>query len=338
MFRLGASMETIMLRKFAKPRSKDEKYYLNWNNCVNFINSKEWGRISKTKNSEIFFKLEGFDRVGLDGLMWLLLMGEILYKNNNYLILNLPKKESILRYIKSVGFHKIASDLFEIFPMFYLDEIKEYEEEKKGVKIKKVTNVNLQNIKRDFFWFIESGEFTKMRGTKHLLDEIFSEYTQSLLVTIISELLNNIIEHSGETINTGYGYTATFISGKKINIFIADVGIGFRKGLERKELVTKSDQEAIKKAFLFKYYKDTKVEGRGIFEVLKCLRKLGGWMLIRSGEAEGRLEMSEIRLYKEENEDEIIRKLVEDKLRIYKKGYFPGVQYSILIDTKRHYV
>ena len=61
-------------------------------------------------------------------------------------------------------------------------------------------------------------------------------------------------------------------------------------------------------------------------------------MLIRSGEAEGRLEMSEIRLYKEENEDEIIRKLVEDKLRIYKKGYFPGVQYSILIDTKRHYV
>jgi len=326
----------IILRNFAKPSRKDGKYYLNWDNCFNFINSKEWGKISKIKNSEIFFKLKGFDRVGLDGLMWLLLMGEILHKNNNYLILNLPKEQNILKYIKSVGFHKIASDLFGIYPMFYLDEIGE-RKEKKGVEIKKVTNVNLQNIKREFRGFFKSEGFTRMIDIG-ATGEISLQYIQPLLVPILFELLNNIIEHSGKTINTGYGYTAIFISGKKINIFIADVGIGFRKGLERKGLATESHQEAIKKAFLFKYYKDTEVEGRGIFEVLKCLRKLGGWVRVRSVEAEGYLDMSEARSYKEKNEDKIIKKLIENKLMAYKRGYFPGVQYSILIDTKGHYV
>ena len=331
-------METAIIRNYAKPE-KNGIYYLNWSNCINFIVSEDWDKISKIKNSEILFNLEGFDRVNLDGLMWLLLIGEILHKNNNYLILNLSKNEMILKYIKSVGFHEIASEFFEIYPIFYLDEIKEYKT-KKGTKIKKVINVNLQNVKEEFRRFIESEEFAEMMDIK-LTDQIFWEYVRPLLIPIISELLNNIIEHSGSTINSGHGYAAVFESGKKVNIFIADAGVGFRKGLERKGLFVKSEKEAIKKAFLFKYFQDNQdteeVEVKGIFEVLKNLRKLGGWLRIRSGEAEGSFgfRREDVRLYKEQNEDEIVREMVEKELVIYQKGYFPGVQYSILIKKRK---
>ncbi len=325
-------METVVLINYAKPKAK--KYYLNWDTCTSFIASKKWDEISKIKNSNIVFDLEGFDVVNLDGLVWILLIGEMLYKNNNYLILKLPRNEMILKYIKTVGFDQVASKVFELFPKFWVASIEEYKTIK-GIKIKKVQDINIQNVSEEFRIFIKSKEFIKLTNIE-TTGQIFWEYIQPLLMPIISELLSNIIEHSGEKVNTGNGYVTMFVSGKKINILIADAGVGFKKGLERKGLLVKDEAEAIKKAFLFKYFRNTKVEGRGIFEVLKCLRKLGGWLRIRSVKAEGNVGFAsgDVRLYKEHNEDVVIKEIIERQLKIYEKGNFPGVQYSILIDTQ----
>lgn len=319
-------MESIILKNFAKP-TKEGKYYLNWSNCRNFI-SKKWDKLSKLENSVIRFDLEGFDFINLDGLIWLLLIGEILH-NNNYLILNLPRDKQLLKYMKSVGFHQIAAEIFDIYPKFYIEEVEEYKLSK-GIRIEKVSSVNLQNVQKNFHRFIESKDFYKMLNIAYT-GQISWEYIP-YLVLIISELLSNIVEHSGKTLNTGEGYAGMFVSGQKINIIVADAGVGFTKGLKRKEIIVKSSEEAIKKAFLFRYYKNkTKVEGKGIFEALKCIRKLGGSVRIGSENAEGNLSMKG-RLYEEKNEDEKLKQIIEKELKSYSRRYFPGVQYSILLD------
>lgn len=326
-------VKDITLSTFAILRKG--KRYLNWDSCINFINSKEWNEISKIEKSLIAFNLKDINIINLDGLLWLLLIGEILHKKNNYLVLNLPRDEEILKYVKSVNFHIIAAEagLFEISPRFYLDEIEEYKR-LMGTKIKKVTDETLKEVTNEFNAFFNSEEFAHMVGIEYQ-DQIYWEYIP-LLRSILFELSTNIIEHSGEIKNTGHGYVAMFRSGGKINIFISDAGVGFKESLRKKNLpVNNNDKDAIRKALLFKYYRqNTKVEGKGIFEVLKCLRKLGGSVRIRSGGAEGSLKL-ECRLLKEENEDEIIKKEVEKNLKLYEKGWFPGVQYSFLIDIQR---
>lgn len=323
-------MATVALKDFVRP--KKDKYYLDWGNLRNFMTSEVWRKISKLENSDIHFNLDGFDKVNLDGLIWLLLIGDILRKKKNYLVIHLPKDKKILRYMKSVGFDQNALELYELYPRFYFDEIEEYGLVK-GVKIEKVKNSNLNDVKGKFQKFIDSEEFAKMIGEEPT-GQIFWEYIRPLLKPTIFELLNNIVEHSGKALNTGHGYAGIFKSGSKISIFIADAGVGFKEGLERRGLSVQREEDAIKKAFLFKYYRSKEREGVGIFGVLKNLRKLGGWVKVGSGKSEGYLEKMEVRLREEQNEDDIIRRIVERNLILYQRSYFPGVQYGILIDIQ----
>ena len=299
------------------------KSYLNWNTFRNFINSLEYSKIdSSTKNLSIIFMIDRFTLLNLDGLIWLLLIGNRFRSKGHVLTLALPKDKEQLAYIKNLDFQILANNLFEINPS-YLDNI-----EKSGPSsaIKEVDSNSLDT----FVKFIDGylGKILTQSGAGGIsnigpiADLGRKRYYKSLV-----ELSKNVVEHSGKEAKRGQGYAGIALSGKKINLCVVDNGIGFLSSLKNKEVDVKNDGEAIKEAFKYSYNNREALKGIGIFTVVKLIGEIGGNIRIRSGVKE-----TQLRIMKDTATDEKINKLIEEMKFSTLKHNFPGVQYDILFN------
>jgi len=319
-------MKGIDLVEYSKPVLG--KKYLNWNTMRNFLNSYEYrNKIESSKGLSINFIIDHFTSLHLDGLIWLLLIGDKLLTQGNQLFLTLPTDKNQLKYIKSLNFLNAWTKDFFITNKSSLESVEEYQK-LIGLDIQRITDLTLHDFINVSSSYIKSPEFSNQIITGIIpIGGTFLRGVNAYSAAL-SELPENIVEHSGKEINRGWGYAGMSKSGKKVNICIADRGIGFLESFKSKGINVSNDEEAIREALLWGYRNKGRVKGRGIFETIKFMGETGGYIMIRSGNAEGNLKIKK-KIYN----DEKVKSLIENDMKIYTLPiYFPGVQYSILLD------
>ena len=299
------------------------KSYLNWDTFRNFINSPIYSEIdSSTKNLSIIFMIDRFTLLNLNGLIWLLLIGNRFRSKGHVLALALPKDEEQLAYIKNLDFQILANNLFEINPS-YLDNI---EKINPLSVIKEVDNNSLDNFVSSIDGYL--GEILTQSGAGGISNlGPRAELERRRYYKSIVELSKNVVEHSGKEAKRGQGYAGIALSGKKINLCVVDNGIGFLSSLGKKGVNVNNDEDAIREAFKYSYSNRQALKGIGIFTVLKLIGEIGGNIRIRSGVKE-----TQLRIMKDTATDEKINKLIEEMKFSTLKHNFPGVQYDILFN------
>lgn len=113
------------------------------------------------------------------------------------------------------------------------------------------------------------------------------------LAEAIVELSDNIYWHSGEKLETGWGYihAQTYPQKGDIRVALADVGIGFYKSYERAEQVRgRSEEQIIKDSFQLQESSLNPVPGRGergidLNEAWAFIKKNTGFLKIESGKS-----------------------------------------------------
>jgi len=318
----------INLLNYSKPIKG--KYYLNWETWRNFLKSSEYKKIESSTNLSINFTMDGFTLINLDGLIWLLLIGDKLHSQERRLFLTLPNDQGQLRYIKGFDFWKLAKDSFLITNLSSLDsiELRSYTYS----MIEKVNNDTLNGRFLDEILISIKGlldeSLTKAgQGGISNLGQIGLKERDEVYYSALRELSKNVVEHSSRETKKGWGYSGIAHSGDKINLCIVDNGIGFLSSLKNKEIIVSNDEMAIEEAFLYGYKNREKLKGKGIFDVLTLIRKIGGSIMIRSGTGEGNLKIEKGTINPEE-----IKSLIENMEPYPLPTNFPGVQYRILLN------
>lgn len=316
-------MITIKMASFVNP-GRDGKKRLEWNAIMQLLRSEEYSSIRSLSGADVLFSLKGFDFINPDGLVWLLLIGDELKSKKNYLWLEFPKENGILEYFKASRFHKVALDLFSITNLFYLDEVRE-QKVKRGMGFYKINIESLSSLMQELTLFIIS-EFPKQVGiSSH--GELAFEYSPPFL-NIIKETAKNVVQHSREVENVGWGYfVVNQIRKDTLRFCIGDSGRGLLSSLQTKQIKVKDDFDAICHALLFRFYKR---EGEGLFRVVQFASHLNGIIRIRSCAGEAFLDLSRNFLRTDEETKEFIQK----NLRNWRSNVtFPGVQ--LQIDLRR---
>lgn len=316
-------MITVKIANFISPRS-DGKKRLEWNGILNFLRSREYSQIRTSTTCDILFSLEGFDFINSDGLIWLLLMGDEFKNKNNSLWLEFPRNNKQLEYLKSSKFYIIALDLFSITNLFYLDDTKETQINR-GMEFFKVNIESLGTLMQELNLFL-TFDFAKSVDISPYGEIVFEHLPPFL--RMMTETSKNIVQHSRESENTGWGYfIVSQIRKDLLRFCIGDAGRGFLSSLKSKGVNTKDDFDAIYHALLFRYYEQ---EGEGLFRVVQFVSHLNGIIRLRSGRGEAFLDVSKNLL----DTDNKTKNFIEQNLRKVRSDlYFPGVQ--IQIDVKR---
>lgn len=206
------------------------------------------------------------------GLVGLACMLEEISRRGHQVELILPESESVRRYMIRMGLdavlHKADTILNEQLPVIEQFEEPDY--------VLELTN----------FIDMASGEelaniiFERLAGTAR------NEIVEALYEAAI-ELAMNAAEHSQSPIG---GYMAAFTHQRGTEreflvLAVGDLGIGIRQSLQRAVKVT-NDFQAVERA-LERYVSGTGTPGRGqgLAEVSEYIDRLGGWTVLRSGQA-----------------------------------------------------
>jgi len=214
------------------------------------------------------------------GMVGVLEAGRYLVSGNNRRTLLLPESEDVLKYLERMDFFRFADYYFNIVS------------EKPAISGKflrsSISDVLLEITsisKSDDIHFIAGRVRKRARKilTKHLH---YDERAIDGFIVALSEVCQNIIEHSG---NTGYvgiqKYHFQKISRNVVKIAVMDLGTGFRESLSERVLI-KDDIDAIEKALLqgMSRYKDIG-RGHGLAAVRRFVNQWKGKISIRSGTA-----------------------------------------------------
>lgn len=316
-------MQQVRLIDFTAP-SKDGKLRLEWSWVHKFLTSDTYSQLTQASGRDILFSLKGFDYLNVDGLIWLLLLGEYLRSRNNSLLLELPEDRGNLQYIKSSNFVNVARDNFYLSNIYALDDI-DVSKFPKGLAYFNQISVNsLTSLLSSTGETIRSERFLH---ALHLVElgRLHAEVFPSFL-RIINETTKNVVQHSSEAPNQGVGYFGLQqIGPDRIRICVGDAGQGFRNSLASKGIKVKDDYDGIEQALLFRLHRQL---GEGLFRVFQMVSLLQGAIRIRSFSAETFFNLSQRYL----SDDEQTRSYINYTLaQMSKRSFpnFPGAQLQI---------
>ncbi len=159
------------------------------------------------------------------------------------------------------------------------------------------------------------------KRASHILKHWLSDEITDYFVTVISEICQNIFEHSLES---GFLAMQTYSTGRDniVRLVISDSGIGIRKSFENKNSIDySSSAELIEKA-LKTPISSKRTYGYGLCQVNSIVDKLKGTVYIRSGDA------SVTVLYQKKKDGHPYTFLKNDL------AYFDGTQISISLSGK----
>jgi len=317
----------VRLADFVTP-SKDGKKRLEWGWVNSFLQSKQYRALCDLAREDIQFSLDGFDYLNADGLLWLLLVGEQLRKQNNLLWLELPRSSEQVAYIRESRFATVAQDSFSIPNIFRLDEPIDRPIRLGLAFFSRIDMSTIRGLLNRIVDLFKSNKFLEILGITPL-GELHAEFLPSLM-QVINETSKNVIQHSGDVPDSGMGYFAVSQLGPDVIRFcIGDAGCGFISSLRAKGIKVRDDYDAIQHALLFRYYQPF---GEGLFRVIQCVSKLQGVITIRSSTAQAFLNLTRRVLLNDEETQSFILASMGKK---FEQPRFPGVQLQIDIRHRR---
>ncbi|MBI5099668.1 MAG: sensor histidine kinase [Nitrospirae bacterium] len=214
------------------------------------------------------------------GMVGLLEAGRYLVSNNKRRTMILPESGDVLKYLERMDFFRFADRYFNI--------VSETPAASDKYMRSSFTDVLLEITpieKSDDIHFIVGR--AKKRAHKILEKHLhYDERAINGFIVALSEVCQNIIEHSG---NTGYvgiqKYHFQKINRNVVKIAVMDLGIGFKGSLSERVSI-KNDIDAIEKALLqgMSRYEDIG-RGHGLAAVRRFVNQWNGKLSIRSGTA-----------------------------------------------------
>ncbi|MEW6410622.1 MAG: ATP-binding protein [Nitrospirota bacterium] len=244
------------------------------------------------------------------GMVGILEVGGALKSKGKYHILRLPESESVLKYLERMDFFKYADKYFDLEPLQPVIPDKYLRSSYSDVLLE-ITPIE----KSDDIHFIVG----KVKSRAHTILERHLHYNERTIdgfIVALSEVCQNILEHSEETGFVGVQkYHFQGIGKNVVKIAVMDIGIGFRKSLEERFRLG-NDLDAIEKALLYgaSRYSD-EGRGHGLRAVRRFIEEWQGKLSIRSGTA--RLSIIPSWSWGKERETNL--------------AYFPGAQIGMIL-------
>lgn len=214
------------------------------------------------------------------GMVGVLEAGRCLVSGNNKRTLLLPESEDVLKYLERMDFFRFTDCYFNIVS-------------EKPVMSDKYLRSSFSDVLLEITPIERSDDIhfivgrVRKRAHKILAKHLhYDERAIDGFIVALSEVCQNIIEHSG---NTGYvgiqKYHFQKINRNVVKIAVMDLGTGFRESLSERVLI-KDDIDAIEKALLhgMSRYKDIG-RGHGLAAVRRFVNQWKGKISIRSGTA-----------------------------------------------------
>jgi len=232
---------------------------------------------AKKKTSLDLQSVQFIDPYGMVGLLEL---GTHLKSTDKKNILLLPDSEEVLRYLERMDFFKFAGQYFQLIPS--KPEISDkYLRSSYSDVLLEITPIE----KSDDIHFIVGKVKERAHSilTKHLH---YDEGAINGFIVALSEVCQNILEHSEETVFVGIQkYHFQNLNKNVVKIAVMDIGIGFRQSLSAR-FKFKNDLEAIEKALLHGASRySEKGRGHGLAAVRRFINQWNGKLSIRSGTA-----------------------------------------------------
>lgn len=244
------------------------------------------------------------------GMVGVLEAGRYLLSRNQRRTVLLPESEDVLKYLERMDFFRFADDYFNIVSekpaisdkylrSFFSDVLLE------------ITQIS----KSDDIHFIAG----RVRKRAHKILTAHLHYDDRAIdgfIVALSEVCQNIIEHSG---NTGYvgiqKYHFKKIGRNVVKIAVMDLGIGFQRSISER-IPVNNDIDAIEKALLqgVSRYEDIG-RGHGLAAVRRFVKQWSGKLSIRSGTA--KLSLIPEWTWGKERESDLT--------------FFPGAQINIML-------
>jgi len=151
---------------------------------------------------------------------------------------------------------------------------------------------------------------------------------------MIAEVIRNVVMHSEAEPNEGHGYLMVEKTPRALTLSIGDIGVGIRRSLASKEVLSGNDTQAIAKAMLYRE-KDVTSEAdlTGLFGIAWYVKQIGGEILIRSDSSSVRLMSDGSFSVTRDSVVDWIRNLAHRHLQASLHFGFPGTQ--IVVEIKR---
>ena len=231
---------------------------------------------NKLRSNSLVLDFSGISFIEPYSMISLLLQGRsFLRKSGNKIRLkNIPIV--IGQYLTRMDFFKAG--IFE-----YADEIKDKFFLKRSSFSKRVLEITeISGKERESIQAISGVISLFRKRASHILKVWFSDSITDSFVTVISELCQNIFEHS---LDSGFLAMQTYTIGKEniVRLVISDSGIGIAKSFElRKDIRYDSEAHLIELA-LTTPISSKREFGYGLCQVKSIVERLNGTILIRSG-------------------------------------------------------
>jgi anti-sigma regulatory factor (Ser/Thr protein kinase) len=244
------------------------------------------------------------------GMVGVLEAGRLLKSEDTLKTMLLPESEYVLKYLERMDFFKYAERYFKIDPdkPEFADK---YLRSSYSDVLLEITPIE----KSDDIHFIVG----KVKKRAHTILERHLHYDERTIngfIVALSEICQNIIEHSE---NTGFVGIQKYHFQKRdknvVKIAVMDLGIGFKESLSERVSIT-SDIDAIEKALLHgvsRYIDEGR--GHGLAAVRRFVRQWNGKISIRSGTAKF----------------SIIPEWAWGRAKEKNLLYFPGAQINIML-------
>jgi anti-sigma regulatory factor (Ser/Thr protein kinase) len=224
--------------------------------------------------------LRGITFIDPYGMVGLLEVGEFSKSEDNQKTLRLPDSEEVLKYLERMDFFISADRYFILEPPQPEISVKYLRSFDSDVLLE-ITLIE----RSDDIHFIVGKVRDRSHAilTKHLH---YDENTINNFIVALSEVCQNIIEHSGYKGFVGIQkYHFQNLNKNVVKIAVMDIGIGFRKSLSER-FVLKDDLEAIEKGLLHGASRfSDKGRGHGLSAVRRFVKQWNGKISIRSGTA-----------------------------------------------------
>lgn len=214
------------------------------------------------------------------GMVGVLELGRMQSMKGNRKTLRLPEGGDVLKYLERMNFFKYAAGFFDIdFPGGDLPE--RFSRSADSDVLLEITPIE----KSDDIHFIVG----QVKERAHAILETHLQYNEGAIhgfIVALSEVCQNIIEHSGNTGLVGIQkYNFRKLGKNVVKIAVMDLGMGFRESLKERFDIG-SDAEAIEKAMFHSVSRHAdEGRGHGLAAVRRFVDKWNGKISIRSGRA-----------------------------------------------------
>lgn len=224
--------------------------------------------------------LGNVDFVDPYGMVGVLEAGRMLKLRGETRTLVLPVSELVLKYLERMDFFKYAERYFRLDPQRPAFTDKYLRSSYPDVLLE-ITPIERSD---DIHFIVD-----KVKKRAHTILEKHLHYDESAIngfIVALSEVCQNILEHSG---NTGFvgiqKYHFQKINKNVVKIAVMDLGMGFRQSLSER-IVVADDLEAIDRALFHAISRyDDEGRGHGLAAVRRFVNKWNGKFSIRSGTA-----------------------------------------------------